>query len=159
MLLANDGRYIFEERRRIVVSFTASIIRSIRLHINTISIRICIPFSLRAISAAAPFARSAKQQSTPTTFSHQHQAFKRFLCLEHRTRGGIPLTNPAFVSDLFQGITNRIGCPERSPKWNHLIPPKMTCVHVCAYVCTSGCLPFPKWNMHQPSPNNHKSYL
>ena len=122
-------------------------------------------FICAAISAAATFA----QQTRPTTVTDRHtpttfyfpiiQAFKRFLCLEHRTRGGILLTNPAFVSDPFQGTTERSGCPETSKMESH--PPHMhvtafCIVHACVFSPVAVTCISPKWRTQQPSPNHRK---
>ena len=67
------------------------------------------------------------------------QAFKRFLCLEHRTRGGILRTNPAFVSDPFQGTTKRSGCPGTSKMESHPPTKRHFASYACMCVFTSGC--------------------
>ena len=107
-------------------------------------------FICSAISAAATFARAVERDQRPlrihaptTIFSHpSHQAFKRFLCLEHRTRGGILRTNPAFVSDPFQGTTKRSGCPGTSKMESHPPTKRHFASYACMCVFTSGCASF-----------------
>ena len=85
------------------------------------------------------------------------QAFKRFLCLKHRTRGGILRTNPAFVSDPFQGTTERSGCPGiskmESTPYMHVTA--FCIVHACVFSPVAVTCISPKWSMQQPSPNHH----
>ena len=142
--LTNDGRLTCIDTTSSTDNRFLGPLLSICSQISLIS-RPVHSFICSAISAAATFARAVErdqrpsQIDAPTTLFPIIQAFKRFLCLEHRTRGGILRTNPAFVSDPFQGTTKRSGCPGISKMESHPPTQRHFASYACMCVFTSGC--------------------
>ena len=152
-----DGRFI---DRPTIAFFLRNNLLFIRLHFKTSSLiyLLCDIGGCYFRPADETNGRHGSTHTNDILNFPSSQAFKRFLCLEHRTRGGILRKNPAFVSDPFQGTTERSGCPgiSKMESTPYMYVTAFCIVHACLFSPVAVTCISPKWSMQQPSPNHRK---